>query len=156
MASFEPELAQAMGNPFSTPEDPAPTTAREDSDPRDQQVMTSPSAAAQEGARGTVTTATGPGVVVQQATERAMEREGAGAGRAPPRRQREPLQHPSGQPRTYGGYLNSQAPQLPQPLPQVPTVTSGPPGLTRDPPQEGQDMMQRLLEGLEKVKGAQG
>ena len=40
----------------------------------------SPSAAAQEGARGTVTTATGPGVVVQQATERAMEPEGAGAG----------------------------------------------------------------------------
>ena len=412
MASFEPELAQAMGIPFSTPpEDPAPPPARDDSDPRDQQVMTSPSAAAQEGARGTVTTATGPGLVVQQATERAMEPEGAGAGygatdhevavrtlavqelttttavglaqamagspqgvrnpgdiaggqatgdtsgpeppwwaigretaaearrlsvpawmqrlgaffqavgnqqtavpvdwmpssfpsppppssstrrrleppmveeaagsgqqalftreqmdrvrrmerqapllygppqqqpgepssggstyeavqeevrrqlkgvvdqleasrreveelrgelhrarseqvaarelpdasgaiggpkgtlgsiletpspgrevlelggipvpsrdndalRTPPRRQREPLQHPSGQPRTYGGYLNSQAPQLPQPSPQVPTVTSRPPGLTRDPPQEGQDMMQRLLEGLEKV-----
>ena len=80
-SSFEAELAQAMGNLFSTPpEDPAPTPARDDSDPRDQQVMTSPSAAAQEGARGTVTTATGPGVAVQQATERAMEPEGAGAG----------------------------------------------------------------------------
>ena len=40
MASFEPELAQAMGIPFITPpEDPASTPARDDSDPRDQQVL---------------------------------------------------------------------------------------------------------------------